>query len=512
MTKKATETNKKEEKEYRTLQFRITKDHELFDYCDTMCFNAKNLYNVTNFYVRQLMSGLKKNKSLRHKNEKEIIQLIENQLPTLNQIREESYETNLEKWKAKGSDPKKEPKLKLFERLTSDKWFPDSYLLDGVFRQTNNIDYKALPSQSNFMVIQTALNDWKSFFELNELYYENSSSLSGRPKIPKYAKKNGRKTITFTNQTSVIKENTDGTSFLKLPKLNKKKVSFFLGKTPFPKEGKHQQTRIVPQANFYVLELIFKVPNHDVQTTEETSKNIIAIDLGVNNFATITNNISQAPIIIKGGVLKAKNQWYNKQRSRYYSRLREGKQPKEGQFTSRRLQALDMKRHAFMKDTFHKLSKKIVSYCLVNNIDTIVIGKNKDWKTDVTMQKKDKQTFIQIPFNLFISTLTYKANEKGVLVIETEESYTSKASFLDRDDIPTYGEEKEKTPTFSGVRSSRGMYTSFKYGKLNADVNGSANILRKVFPHAFTGDRDSGVLKRPQSWSFKHLNNPLGAN
>ena len=128
------------------------------------------------------------------------------------------------------------------------------------------------------------------------------------------------------------------------------------------------------------------------------------------------------------------------------------------------------------------------------------------------MQKKDKQTFIQIPFNLFISTLTYKANEKGILVIETEESYTSKASFLDRDAIPTYGETKEKTPTFSGVRSSRGMYTSFKYGKLNADVNGSANILRKVFPHAFTGDRDSGVLKRPQSWSFKHLNNPLGAN
>ena len=111
MTKKVTKPNKKEEKEYRTLQFRITKDHELFDYCDTMCFNSKNLYNVTNFYVRQLMSGLKKDKSLRHENEKEIIQLIESQLPTLNQIREESYETSLEKWKAKGSDPKKEPKL-----------------------------------------------------------------------------------------------------------------------------------------------------------------------------------------------------------------------------------------------------------------------------------------------------------------------------------------------------------------------------------------------------------------
>ena len=491
-------------KEYRTLQFRINKEHELFEYCDQMCFNSKNLYNVGMFHLRQLMTGLKKDKALVQNLEKEVIEKVKHYLPSLNEIKEREHEKKNKKRLQQG---KKELLFKPYVMPTEQHWFLDKNILDGILKLEENADYRSLPAQSSQGILTQLYEDWNSFFALNKLYHENPTTLTGKPKIPKYAKKDGRKITIISNQDAVIYHKE--TTYLKLPKT---KLKYELSKAPIPKEGKLKQVRIVPSSNFYVLELIFQIPEIEVLTIKETSKNIIAIDLGVNNFATIVSNVGKEPIIIKGGVLKAKNQWYNKQRSRYYSQLRQGKQPKKGSFTSKRLQRLDVKRNAFMKDTFHKLSKKIVSYCLTNGIDTIVIGKNKGWKTDVTMRKKDKQTFIQIPFNLFVSTLTYKANEQGILVIETEESYTSKASFLDRDDIPTYGKEKEKTPVFSGIRTSRGMYTSFKYGKINADVNGAANILRKVFPQAFGTDRDSGVLKRPQSWSFKHLNKPLGVN
>ncbi len=297
----------------------------------------------------------------------------------------------------------------------------------------------------------------------------------------------------ITNQDAVIYPKKDQSGFeLKLPKT---KLRYDLGE--YEIKGKLKEARIVPKGVGYTLELVCEIPKVKVATTKETARRIAAIDLGVNNFVTMTNNIGKRPIIIKGGTLKSKNQWYNKQRAYYYGILRQGKSPKEGQFTSKRLTQLDEKRHRFIKNFFHKASKQIVLYCQEHQIDTLVIGKNKGWKTDVQMNKKDKQSFTQLPFNLFISILTYKLESAGILVIESEESYTSKASFLDRDDIPTYGEEKEPTK-FSGYRKTRGLYKSYKHGLINADVNGSANILRKVFPSAFI-DRDRGVLKAPKS-------------
>lgn len=487
MAKKEAKTD---EKEYRTLQFQIKKGDDLFDYCDDLCFKSKNIYNVGMFHLRQLMTGLKKDKALVQKLEAEVIQKVESSLSELNDIKEREHEKKNKKRLENGKD---ELDFKPYEMPTAEKWFLSKNLLDGVLKLENNVDYRAIPTQSSQGTLSLLYQDWKSYFEINQLYIQDPSALSGRPRLPRYAKKTARKTAIISNQDAVIY--SKGTKYLKLPKT---KLTFPLDKAKLPEEEDLKQVRIVPSNHFYLLELVFEVPKVEVKTTLETAKRIIALDLGVNNFATITNNFGQAPLIVKGGILKNKNQWYNKHRAHFVSVLRQGKQSNEGPFTSKRLKRLDTKRHAFLKDYFHKASKQVVTYCLEHQVDTIVIGKNKGWKTDVKLQKKDKQSFIQLPFNLFIQLLTYKAKAQGILVIETEESYTSKASFLDRDDMPVYGELDGDTQTFKGYRASRGRYKSYKHGFINADVNGSANILRKVFPRAFT-DRDKGILKMPQS-------------
>ena len=498
MAQKKKQESNQNKKDFRTYQFHISKGDALFEYCDTMCFNSKNLYNVTNFYIRQIMTGVKKDKSLQSENEKEVFRIIEKTLPLMNQVKEETHEKELLKYEDKckketGNKKLKAPKLKLFQLPTATEWMVSRDFLDGVFKFSNHPDYRALPAQSSQYIMKQCLQDWSSYIELVKLYRNDPKSLTGKPNIPRYAKKDGRKIALITNQDAVIypKKDQDGWE-LKLPKID---IRYNLGQ--FQMDGKLKEVRIVPKGTGYTLELVHEVPKIPIKTTKEIAQRIAAIDLGVSNFVTMTNNIGERPIIIKGGKLKSKNQWYNKQRAHYYGILRQGKSPKEGLFHSKRLTRLDEKRHRFIKDFFHKASKQIVSYCVEYQIDTLVIGKNKGWKTDIQLAKKDKQSFTHIPFNLFISTLTYKLEAQGILVLVSEESYTSKASFLDRDDIPTYGEEIG-TPKFSGYRKTRGMYQSYKHGLLNADVNGSANILRKVFPNAFT-DRDSGVLKAPKS-------------
>lgn len=406
--------------DYRTLQFKITSNHSLFDYCDSICFNSKNLYNIANFYIRQCYFGLPKNPSDRNDNEINVINSLNDKLNIIN---------------------------------------------------NNKID---------------------TFNKRKDYNHKDGRKKKTQPKLPKYAKKDGRKIVIHTNQSCKIKQNKDGVNYVTFPKTN---LILELGNAPL-KSDKLKEVRIIPNSNYYTIELVLSVPKSVVIVTKETSNRIIGIDLGVDNFATISNNIGISPIIIKGKELKTKNQFYNKQRAYYYSLLRMGKNSNQGKFTSKRLNNIDSNRYAYIKDFFHKKSKDIVNYCVLNNIDTIVIGKNKGWKSNIEMRKNDKQNFINIPYNLFISILTYKANEKGILLIEQEESYTSKASFLDNDEIPTYGEEETKYK-FSGRRISRGLYKTRKGIIINADVNGSLNIIRKSFKEAFDKIDLGYILKSP---------------
>ncbi|MBQ8998991.1 MAG: transposase, partial [Clostridium sp.] len=208
-------------------------------------------------------------------------------------------------------------------------------------------------------------------------------------------------------------------------------------------------------------------------------KNIMAIDLGVNNLATCVSNNGMQPTIINGRALKSINQYYNKLRAKLYSDLRLNKKPNEGNFTSRKLEYIDMKRHFKVKDFLHKASKQVVDLAIANQIDKVIVGYNSSWKEDVEMRKKDKQTFINIPFSTFLSILEYKLNAEGIHFEIFEESYTSQASFLDNDPIPTYGDKD--IPKFSGKRVKRGLYISKNGIAINSDVNGACNILRKHF-------------------------------
>jgi putative transposase len=128
----------------------------------------------------------------------------------------------------------------------------------------------------------------------------------------------------------------------------------------------------------------------------------------------------------------------------------------------------------------HKVSSDIIRYCLKHKIGTIVIGVNKDWKQNSHIGKTNNQNFVSIPFATLRWMITYKAKNVGINVIEQEESYTSKASSLDSDFIPVYGDETI-IPIFTGKRVKRGLYRSSEGLFLNADINGSINILRKYF-------------------------------
>jgi putative transposase len=320
----------------------------------------------------------------------------------------------------------------------------------------------------------------------------NPSKFKARPRIPGYSRSK-EKEISFSNQDCVIKEN----KFLKFPKT---KERLNIGKLGFA-EGKLKQVRVNSKYGQYVVEIIFEVPSE--RQMKESQNRFMSVDLGIDNLATIITNTGRRPVLVKGKNIKSINQRYNQLKAHYTGILRHGRNTTEGLFTSKRLEKINHKRFNQVKDLFHKASHQIEKIALEEEIDTIVIGHNKDWKQNSDMSKKNNQSFTTIPHSLLIQMITYKAERHGIRVILTEESYTSKASFLDIDDIPVYGEDGSKK-TFSGKRIKRGIYRSKNGTLINADVNGSANIMRKVFPEAFE-EVNSCIqsLLRPSSFVLK---------
>ena len=163
--------------------------------------------------------------------------------------------------------------------------------------------------------------------------------------------------------------------------------------------------------------------------------------------------------------------------------------------SSKKLRLLTNKRNNKVDNYLHKASKKIVKTLVTNNMSKLVIGKNDGWKFEASMSKKSNQNFIQIPHSRFIQMLQYKCEKEGIRVIIQEESYTSKASFLNLDVIPIYDKNNDTIHIFSGYRKSRGLYKNkFSNNSINADVNGSYNILRKAIPNVFTNGIEGFVV------------------
>lgn len=351
--------------------------------------------------------------------------------------------------------------------------------LDKILRQDVVYpDYKNIPAaQSAQQTLRLLDRNWKSFFNSIKDWSKNKDKYSGKPKLPKYKPKDGKMVFTITNQQ--IKRKDD---LLHFPQS-------FRGFTMKPKcvslsnFKKINQIRIVPTNQVFCVEIVYSISVND--TLLPDNGRYASIDLGLDNLATIVTNTGLNPIIVNGKGLKSNNQYYNKKKAHYQKVAKQ----MNGKFYTNRLYRLTQKRNFKIEDSLHKISKFIVTLALSNDIHTIVIGNNKDWKRDISLGKRLNQSFVNIPHSKLIEKIIYKARNVGINVILTEESYTSGTSLLD-------GESPNKEFYNKKRRVHRGLFTSNQGLSINADVNAAYQIMKKVFPNVFT-DGIEGVVLHP---------------
>jgi putative transposase len=242
------------------------------------------------------------------------------------------------------------------------------------------------------------------------------------------------------------------------------------------KQSHLAQVRIVPRIGYYVVEVVYE---HQESAPSGNPHLYAALDIGVDNLAAITSNKKGfVPQLVNGRPIKSTNQYYNKRKAELQTALGH-----EG--TTARIERVTAKRTRRINHYLHTASRAIIALLVQEGIGTLIVGKNPGWKQEAELGRVNNQHFVQIPHARFIGMLEYKATLAGIRYVLQEESYTSKASFLDGDPIPTYGPTREDRPVFSGKRVKRGLYRTKDGRCLNADVNGSYNILRKALPDAF---------------------------
>ncbi|NEQ35521.1 MAG: IS200/IS605 family element transposase accessory protein TnpB [Okeania sp. SIO3I5] len=339
-------------------------------------------------------------------------------------------------------------------------------------------DYQAIPAKVSQQVLIILDQNWQSFFQAIRAYNQCPSKFKSRPKLPKYKhKQKGRNILVYTKQAISKPQLVKNQKIL----LSKSEL-FFDSKINY---DSLQQVRIIPKLNYYVIEVVYESIEVKLDLSES---HVASVDLGVNNLATVTSNKKGfQPFIINGRPVKSINQFYNKKKGKLQSELNQNK-------SSNRIKKLSTKRNLKIDDYLHKTSRYIINHLIEHQIGILVIGNNPNWKQSLNLGPKNNQNFVQIPFFKLIEQLKYKAKLVGIKVIINEESYTSKASFLDWDDLPVY--QKGVKHKFSGQRVKRGLYKASNGVKYNADVNGSLNILRKAVPNAFSNGIE-GVVVHP---------------
>ena len=349
---------------------------------------------------------------------------------------------------------------------------------------TQNPDLKALPSHIASQVVRQVDNNFSSFFAL--LKKKNRGMYTLPVDIPQYLKIDGVNQIVLDQWPK--KKLQDG--YLQIPTTKILiKVGLKVSKLNI------KQIRLVPKNGYIVLEFIHEVP--DIKPKAD-NKRYMSIDLGINNLCSCSSNVINS-FIVNGKPLKSINQYYNKQVAKYKSICETVNHVN----TSKRIKRLNYKRANKIEDYFHKVSRYIVNQLVSNDINTLVIGHNNYWKQDTNIGKVNNQNFVHIPFNKLIQMLSYKCQLVGINCIIQEESYTSKASFIDNDNIPVFNSTTELNYKFSGQRVKRGLYCSQNGIKINADINASLNILRKYLKvnsdDLFTDPRDfRGFVYNPK--------------
>ncbi len=328
-------------------------------------------------------------------------------------------------------------------------------------------DYREMPTaQTAQQTLRLLDKNWTSFF---------AAIKDWKAHPEKYKAKDGYFPLVLTNQNCKLKDGV-----IRFPRT----FQGFTVKAIFAcqPDAVFKQARFIPHGGEIDLELVYELP--EVEEKADNGK-YAAIDIGVDNLAALAWNTGKRPVLLKGTPLKSVNQYYNKQMAKRRSIC----ELMNGRHSSKRIARLTAKRNRKVEDYLHKASRKVIDLCAEQDVSVLVIGKNKGWKQEAKLGRRVNQSFVQLPFARFIQMLQYKAEAIGMKVVLTEESYTSGTSFLD-------GEVPTKDCYDKSRRVHRGLFQANDGRKINADVNGAYQIMRKVFPNV-NADGIEGVALRP---------------
>jgi len=410
----------------RIVKFNIKKSHIDYKYIKTQLIESKEIYNFANYILRQLYF---KNSN----NHKYSLNFIE-EYPTLKEL--------------------------FLEYIDENKQF--STLFYKIICEFSKLKQYSINLKIVQNIVDKLKNDWTSYWKL--LKMKKNKTYDKKINIPRYKKKYNL--VEYNNQVISKKK-------LKLGYIGTDKMEQGIKIANRHKELNCKCFRIYNKNDKILCELIYE------KEIEKVKKNdrVASIDIGLENLFTIAfnynkNGISINGISIKGSRLKAINQYFNKIKSKLQSLL------PNRQYVSKVINQLLYKRTEQLRNYIGYYTNKLIEILKDEKISKLVVGYNKEWKQEINIGSKNNQNFVSIPFRKILNILKYKLKDNGIEYKEQEESYTSKASYLDNDNIPIYKEETEEIK-FSGKRIKRGIYKS-KQGKIiNADLNGALNILKK---------------------------------
>jgi putative transposase len=337
------------------------------------------------------------------------------------------------------------------------------------FRTINHSSYNGRYMPVRPLKSVLLLLEWvfKSYFAAKKEYDKFPYKFTGHPKKPKYLKKNARTVLTYGKEALSFKSG----------KIRLSQTDIYI-ESKFANKENIAEVSIVPVTHGY--DIIIKYKKTEENTRKQNNR-FMGVDFGVNNFAAcISNDPNMKPFVVNGKTIKSINQYYNKKMAKMKSNL-----PK-GIYSSKEIRKLSQKRNHKIHNEMHKMTTFIVDQCMKNNISVLVVGVNKGWKQKVSIGKKNNQNFVSIPYYKARNMMKYKCQLLGITYIEVDESYTSKCSAMDLEPIMRHN-------SYIGNRKYRGLFEHGN-GKINADINGSLNIIRKVAGNSVFIIDNSGKL------------------
>ncbi len=344
------------------------------------------------------------------------------------------------------------------------------YDLEKEYKSNNH--YKVLHSQAAQQILRTVAESFKSYYGLVKAY--KAGQITDRPRIPNYRKKGGLATVSYPKQALKLKQQGIRVPLGRTIARWFGEDSFYI---PMPSNlsfSKLKELRILPKNKCFYLEFVYK---KEVEQVKLNPNNVLEIDPGLVNWLTCVSNVGTS-FIIDGKHIKSINRWYNKQVSTI-------KDSKPQGFWNKKLAAITEKRNRQVRDGINKAARIVINNCLDKNIGTIIFGWIKRHKDSINIGKKNNSEFVPIPTARLKDRIAQLSKQYGIEFIETEESYTSQASFLDGDYLPQYGEKPNDWKP-SGRRTKRGLYRTANNWYINADANGAANCIRKILEKVST--------------------------